>query len=76
MSKRDVQAHVDATREQLSATLGEVEHRLSPAEIGKSAASWISASYDRSPGRWLVSGGVALVTAVAAVLWAVFTKDD
>lgn len=76
MAKKEVQAHVEATRDELEATLDEIEHRLSPAHMSKTAAAWVSDSYDRYPARWLIGGGVALVGAAAAVLWAVFTKDD
>lgn len=76
MSRREVRAHVESTREQLSATLDEVEHRVSPVQLGKTAVSWVSESYDRSPARWLIGGGVALVGAVAALLWAIFASDD
>jgi hypothetical protein len=76
MSKKEVNAHIAATRGELAATLDEIEHRVSPAQLGKTAVSWVSESYDRSPARWLIGGGVAIVGAVAAVLWAVFTSDD
>jgi hypothetical protein len=76
MSKKEVNAHIASTREELAATLDEIEHRVSPVQLGKTAVSWVSESYDRAPARWLIGGGVALVGAVAAVLWAVFSSDD
>lgn len=76
MSKKEVRAHVEATRVELEATLDEIEHRLSPGQLGKTALSWVSESYERSPGRWLIGVGVVAVGAVAAVLWAVLGKDD
>lgn len=76
MTKKDVHDHVDKTREELAATLNELEHRLSPGELSKTATGWVSDSYDRNPSRWLIGAAVAAVGAVAAVLWAVFSKDD
>lgn len=76
MSKKELHAHIASTREELAATLDEIEHRVSPVQLGKTAVSWVSDSYDRSPARWLIGGGVVLVGAVAAILWAVFSSDD
>lgn len=76
MSRKEVRAHIVSTREELAATLDELEHRVSPVELGKTAVAWVSDSYDRTPARWLIGGGVVLVGAVAAVLWAVFSSDD
>lgn len=75
MSKKELAEFVAQTREELGATLDEIEHRLSPKELSKQATSWVSDSYDRHPARWLIAGGVALVGAVAAVLWAVLGDD-
>lgn len=76
MSKKEVQDFVAQTRSELEDTLNEIEHRLSPQELGKQATSWIQDSYDRHPTRWLIGAGIAVVGAVAAVLWAVFGDDD
>lgn len=76
MTKKEVRSHVEKTRGELEATLDEIEYRLSPAQLGKTAVSWVSESYDRSPSRWLIGVAVVVVGAVAAVLWAVFSKDD
>jgi hypothetical protein len=76
MSKKDVQNFVEQTRTELESTLDEIEHRLSPQELTKQAGTWISESYDRNPTRWLIGGGIALVGAIAAVLWAIFGDDD
>jgi hypothetical protein len=76
MSQKDVQNHVERTRAELEATLSEIEHRVSPAELSKQALGWVTGSYDRNPTRWLIGGGIAVVAGVAAVLWAIFGDDD
>jgi hypothetical protein len=75
VSKKQVKEYVAETRAELSATLDEIEHRLSPVELSKKTAHWVSGSFDRNPAAWLVAGGAVVVGAVAAVLWAVFGDD-
>jgi hypothetical protein len=76
MSVNEVKGFVADTRSELAATLDEIEHRLSPAQLGKAATHWVSESYDRHPARWLIAGSVAVVGAVAAILWAIFSPED
>lgn len=75
MSKKQVKEFVVETRADLSATLDEIEHRLSPQELSKQAAHWVEESYDRNPATWLIAGGIVAVGAVAAVLWALLGDD-
>jgi len=76
MTKSRVKDLVMETRDELGATLNEIEFRLTPKNLVNQATSWVSRSYDRNPSRWLIGIGVALVGSVAAVLWAVFSKED
>ncbi len=75
MGKKQVQDYVQDTRNDLGATLNEIEHRLSPAELTKSGIAWVSNSYDRNPMAWLVGGAIAVVGVVASVLWALSDDD-
>jgi hypothetical protein len=75
MGKKQVQDYVEDTRNDLGATLDEIEHRLSPAELTKSGIAWVSNSYDRNPLAWLVGGAIAVVGLVASVLWALSDDD-
>ncbi|MBT4908782.1 MAG: DUF3618 domain-containing protein [Microbacteriaceae bacterium] len=75
MGKKQVQDYVQDTRNDLGATLDEIEHRLSPAELTKSGIAWVSNSYDRNPVAWLVGGAIAVVGVVASVLWALSDDD-
>ena len=75
MGKKQVQDYVQDTRNNLGATLNEIEHRLSPAELTKSGIAWVSNSYDRNPMAWLVGGAIAVVGVVASVLWALSDDD-
>jgi hypothetical protein len=58
VSRREVRDFVSVTRDDLGATLDEIEHRVSPKELSKQAIHWVSTSYDRNPGKWLL--GIAL----------------
>ena len=75
MSKKQVAQFAQETRADLSATLDEIEHRLSPAEVSKKTVQWVSDSFDRNPTPWVVTAAVALVGGVAAILWAIFSDD-
>ena len=75
MSRKEVRDFVTVTRDDLGATLDEIEHRLTPQELGKQAVHWVSKSYDRNPGKWLVGIGVGVIAPLAAIIWAV-TSDD
>ena len=75
MSRKEVREFVSSTRDDLEATLDEIEHRITPAELAKQASGWVSRSYDRFPAAWLAGIGASAIAGVAAVLWA-FTKDD
>jgi hypothetical protein len=75
MSKKQVAEFVRETRADLSATLDEIEHRLSPSEVSKKTVKWVSDSFDRNPTPWVIAAGVAVVSGVAAVLWAIFSDD-
>ena len=75
MSKTQVKDFVEDTRHELGATLDEIEHRLRPDVVAKKFAAWVSRSYDEDSTPWLIGLAVAGVTAVAAVLWAIFGDD-
>ena len=55
MSKKQVQDYVQDTRNDLGATLDEIEHRLSPAELTKSGIAWYRALMIETPwpGWWV-----------------------
>ena len=76
MTNKKLKDFVAETREELSETLDEIDERLKPQNLAKEAMNWVSDSYDRKPTKWLIGIGVAVITAVAAVLWAVFGDDD
>jgi hypothetical protein len=71
----DVRGFVESTRDDLGASLDEIEHRLTPQQLAQTATDWISRSYDKSPGAWLIGIGMGVVASVAAILWAL-TNDD
>lgn len=76
MSNDELKNFVQSTRDELEATLDEVEHRVSPSYVSEQAFAWVSKSFDRHPVAWLSGIAVAVVGAVAAILWAVFDSDD
>ena len=75
MSRSTVRTYVHETREDLGATLDEIEHRLRPDVIAKKAGAWVARSWDEDSAPWLIALGVTVVGAVAAVLWALLGDD-
>jgi len=75
MSRSTVRTYVQVTREDLGATLDEIEHRLRPDVIAKKAGAWVARSWDEDSTPWLIALGVTVVGAVAAVLWALLGED-
>jgi hypothetical protein len=75
MSKSRLRAFVGETRDDLGATLDEIEHRLRPDVMAKKLASWVARSWDEDSTPWLIGLGVSLIGGLAAVLWAVFGDD-
>jgi hypothetical protein len=66
---------VGETRDDLGATLDEIEHRLRPDVMAKKLAAWVARSWDEDSTPWLIGLGVSLIGGLAAVLWAVFGDD-
>lgn len=75
MSKSRLRSFVGETRDDLGATLDEIEHRLRPDVMAKKLAAWIARSWDEDSTPWLIGLGVSLIGGLAAVLWAVFGDD-
>jgi hypothetical protein len=75
MSKSRLRSFVGETREDLGATLDEIEHRLRPDVMAKKLAAWVARSWDEDSTPWLIGLGVSLIGGLAAVLWAVFGDD-
>ena len=75
MSRSTVRTYVQETREDLGATLDEIEHRLRPDVIAKKAGAWVARSWNEDSTPWLIALGVTVVGAVAAVLWALLGED-
>lgn len=75
MSKSRLRSFVGETREDLGATLDEIEHRLRPDVMAKQLAAWVARSWDEDSTPWLIGLGVSLIGGLAAVLWAVFGDD-
>jgi hypothetical protein len=75
MSKSRLRSFVGETRDDLGATLDEIEHRLRPDVLAKKLAAWVARSWDEDSTPWLIGLGVSLIGGLAAVLWAVFGDD-
>lgn len=75
MSKSTLRSFVGETRDDLGATLDEIEHRLRPDVMAKKLAAWVARSWDEDSTPWLIGLGVSLIGGLAAVLWAVFGDD-
>ena len=75
MSKSRLRSFVGETRDDLGATLDEIELRLRPDVMAKKLAAWVARSWDEDSTPWLIGLGVSLIGGLAAVLWAVFGDD-
>jgi hypothetical protein len=75
MSKSRLRSFVGETRDDLGATLDEIEHRVRPDVMAKKLAAWVARSWDEDSTPWLIGLGVSLIGGLAAVLWAVFGDD-
>lgn len=75
MARAKLRGYVGDTREDLGATLDEIEHRLRPDVMAKKLGSWVARSYDEDSTPWLIAAGVAVIGGVAAVLWAILADD-
>jgi hypothetical protein len=75
MSRSTLRSFVGETRDDLGATLDEIEHRLRPDVMAKKLAAWVARSWDEDSTPWLIGLGVSVIGGLAAVLWAVFGDD-
>lgn len=75
MSRSALRSFVGVTRDDLGATLDEIEHRLRPDVMAKKLAAWVARSWDEDSTPWLIGLGVSVIGGLAAVLWAVFGDD-
>ncbi|MGA0210578.1 MAG: hypothetical protein ACO35C_03290 [Pontimonas sp.] len=75
MSRSALRSFVGETRDDLGATLDEIEHRLRPDVMAKKLAAWVARSWDEDSTPWLIGLGVSVIGGLAAVLWAVFGDD-
>ena len=75
MSRSALRSFVGETRDDLGATLDEIEHRLRPDVMAKKLAAWVARSWDEDSTPWLIGVGVSVIGGLAAVLWAVFGDD-
>ena len=75
MSRTKLRSYVGNTRDDLGATLDEIEHRVRPDVLAKKLADWVARSWDEDSTPWLIAAAVTAVGAIAAVLWAIFGDD-
>lgn len=75
MSREKVRGYVGETREDLGATLDEIEHRLRPDVLATQLGDWVSRSYEKDSTPWLIAAAVAVVGGLAAILWAIWGDD-
>lgn len=75
MSRAKLRSYVGETRDDLGATLDEIEHRLRPDVMAKKVGAWAAKSWEEDSTPWLIALGVAVIGGLAAVLWAIFGDD-
>ena len=75
MSRAKLRSYVGETRDDLGATLDEIEHRLRPDVMAKKVGAWAAKSWEEDSTPWLIALGVGVIGGLAAVLWAIFGDD-
>lgn len=75
MSRAKVRSYVVETREDLGATMDEIEYRLRPDVMAKKLGAWVQKSWDEDHTPWLIALGVTVIGAATAVVWALFEDD-
>jgi hypothetical protein len=75
MSRAKVRSYVVETREDLGATMDEIEYRLRPDVMAKKLGAWVQKSWVEDHTPWLIALGVTVIGAATAVVWALFDDD-
>lgn len=75
MADAELEGRIAATRNELEATLDEIEERLNVPKRAEQLLDKAKASYEDNPLPWIVGGIVAAVAVAGAVAWALLSDD-